>query len=498
MKLDCDVVKDLFVLYKENELSSKVQEALEAHLKGCNRCAQIYHDEEGFNDIELEKQEEQPSSKLDEKIMLRLKVTRLKIAVLFVAALFIVSSYFSYYNARVHLGRDLSTAEHTAFRMGFDLEAIKNKGVPLEELSRNLLRLNEHNILIARNLNIIEQRQLKDGKEGLFLDRVLLDFADVLKKRYDADVWTDRDEKAYNLMKHYMEEYVVLMTKERDKFNLLHDKWNLKPLLGLTNIPEVTDIYDKMNQLSLIYSKYNMFPDEIELIPQESIKVRIIELWGQDNITIRFPELQNEYAIRRMGDYSFEIWSNHNQRLVDGRIDAYTGAIRSLGMGPSFVQLEGELLSKEEIEARMMKFLSRAYKGEINFVTEYMGINYRYRSDSDVKLYSFHITPMHKGYKIMAPLLIHYDARSGLLNMLLSDGDVLLDIYINGVNTEVKLAPHEALMALEVENKETWRYEDTAIIKSVLSGEYTLVHTYSLEHHIFYINTSTGKQEFAY
>ena len=47
MKLECPVIKDLYVLYSENELSEEVRGAVEEHLGGCKECKNIY--ETGVN-----------------------------------------------------------------------------------------------------------------------------------------------------------------------------------------------------------------------------------------------------------------------------------------------------------------------------------------------------------------------------------------------------------------------------------------------------------------
>lgn len=61
MKLECSVVRDLYVLYKEKELSKEVQEAVDQHLKNCENCTHIYEEEWNISDILKKEPAKQPS-----------------------------------------------------------------------------------------------------------------------------------------------------------------------------------------------------------------------------------------------------------------------------------------------------------------------------------------------------------------------------------------------------------------------------------------------------
>ncbi len=74
MKLDCDIVQELYTLYVENELSTKLKKHVKEHLSSCDNCQSICKEEEEFHGIvKLDNEIIQPEQYLDDKLKKRLK-----------------------------------------------------------------------------------------------------------------------------------------------------------------------------------------------------------------------------------------------------------------------------------------------------------------------------------------------------------------------------------------------------------------------------------------
>lgn len=494
MKLECPIVRDLYILYKENELSSEVREAVRQHLDECEECRGVYESESNFTDILKKDPDEHPSKKLDEKMMLRLKVSRLRIAVAFIAAVFLITLYFNYSQSRRNLSYDVSMAEQTLYNMAFKIDDIKNDNAPIASFSEDIEILNKmQNNAIMRDLNIVEKEQLKKISKDLFVDYKIYDLYSMLKKRHMNGTFTDRDEKAAAAFKQYMRDTTKLMSDERLKLNKLYDGGKLIALVRPINIKNMAENYDKINQLALLYTQYNKFPEELTAMSEANIKARLKSIFNLDNPDIKiYPDMKA--SIRLNGYCSFDI--KQGSLYYHGEIDAYTGNIVSiLSNSPD---KSGELLPLDTAKENLLEFLGRNYGKEQRFDVEYLGINYNFSSNTDMKMYSFMVYPVINGLKVDSKLSIYSNARTGdLFSMTRNSGDDFIKPNYT-VDTSVKVSPEEGLKNLALTSKEKYSYDQTNIIKSLLSGKYVPVHVYKYETNTAYINTITGKREFVH
>ena len=163
MKLDCAVVKDVYVLYKENELSIKVKGAVDEHLQECAQCNRAYESGEGLNDLLAEAQDAGPSEKLDEKIMLSLKVAKLKLAVFFILAVFMITLLQGYTTARDHMFNDFSATEYSLWQISLGLPNLEYEGTVMH-VTQQIEAVNDRQNIILRNLNYFEKNLLERNK----------------------------------------------------------------------------------------------------------------------------------------------------------------------------------------------------------------------------------------------------------------------------------------------------------------------------------------------
>lgn len=129
-----------------------------------------------------------------------------------------------------------------------------------------------------------------------------------------------------------------------------------------------------------------------------------------------------------------------------------------------------------------------------------MGVNYRYSSNIDTKLYSYHVTPQYNGYYINGTYRIHIDARSNQIKTLR---------LIKGEGLRFTLPIHDGQIPISIEKGkeklnalhpgESVTHFKTLYIPSVLSNQYELVHQYKTENgKEHYINTMTGEIDASY
>ena len=137
MKFDCEVVQDLYVLYKDGDISENTKHNVEDHLKECDKCKAIYESEIEFEENLLNSLKQTPSDKVDEGLFLKLKIKRFKIGIamgliiiLLVCSSVGFSSYFNnsynkYIYGRKLLQRDIRYAEGKITELNFDINYVK-------------------------------------------------------------------------------------------------------------------------------------------------------------------------------------------------------------------------------------------------------------------------------------------------------------------------------------------------------------------------------------
>ncbi|SHK35286.1 Putative zinc-finger [Hathewaya proteolytica DSM 3090] len=92
MKYDCDVIKDLEVLYHEDAISEKSKEVIEEHLKECEQCRRIYEMNSTAYEHNKIQEEEIAHSKEIKKYAGKIKKRRIIITAIVVFIMLIMMS----------------------------------------------------------------------------------------------------------------------------------------------------------------------------------------------------------------------------------------------------------------------------------------------------------------------------------------------------------------------------------------------------------------------
>lgn len=285
---------------------------------------------------------------------------------------------------------------------------------------------------------------------------------------------------------------------EKDFGDILKHDTEDQPSKKMDENRKIAESYNKINQLALIYSEYNKFPYEISPMTQDELKKRIKHVLDMEDLDIKFHQNVFDAGIRLNGGSDFDGTSKENNLHIYGTIDAYTGKLQRLQVNSR--KEAGELLPLEKIKDNLQTFLNREYGDDIDFNIEYLGINHNFHSNTDIKLYSFQVYPVYKGYKVNIPLIVYFDSRTGFIHstMINASYDFIIPEYT--VDTSINVKPETGLKSLEEQIKDLkeYAYLETSIIKSKLSGKYVLVLVYENEHRKVYVNCSTGVQEYSF
>jgi hypothetical protein len=497
MKLECAVVRDLYVLYKENELSGEVKDSVGEHLKECSECRRVYEDGTDFQDIIKKDTDEQPSRKMDEKLMLKLKIKRLKIGVIFIAVIFAFYLYSSYVQSRMSLLYDVSRLESSLNDLynylGFEIY----NDAPYQDIMRDIETVNNENSVITRDLNLIEKNALKKSPNGLFLNISLNKTLRILKARYKEGALTARDEQVFTKLQGFMNETFILANNEHHSLSRLMDGFGKIPAL-FDNIDAagLSKGYDAINRLSLIYSQYNRLPDEVSPMTKADIENRLKAVFDLKDADISIsPYMEGSIALN--GDCQFDI--RDGDFYYNGYMDVYTGILQNITGGRTKNDSKAELLPLESVETGVRNFLGRQYGSGFTFDIKYLGINYNFSSNTDMKVYSFKVYPLINGLRVNIPVFLHYNARDGYI-VSMPGASYYYPAPDYSVDTAVKVKAEGSISKLlpEIRDAGDYKYSGTYIIMSMLSGKYTLVHAYEKDVSKIYINASTGKQEFTY
>lgn len=496
MKLECAVIRDLHILYIENELSSEVKEAVEEHLIDCEECRKLYESKKSIEKILVEEDEKAPSLKFDEKMKLKLKVSRLKVIVLFVILTFCYALVSNYTQTRYNLINDIVLSRYTIFtKMHSKLDTFYNTK-EVESLAEDIETLNTmQNSIIVRDLNFIEMDNLNQTMLGLNMSMKVNTLYDTLKTRYLNGVFTERDKKALKVFDQYLMDIYNSLISEEKKLTNNHttDGKSILTIFKIADVKALANSYKKLNVFALTYTKYNKFPDEMKIMTSNELSNKINYDLGLTYNDIRIDLTDGNIILN--GECGFGIKSGNTN--YSGTIDPYTGIISEISLS-GIPEKSNSITSKDIVKTNLNSLLEKIYGNDKIFKVQYKGINYNFGGNTDIKLYSFEIIPQVNGITVDYRLIIYYDSKTGILYSINKMGTDF-NFKSRDVQTTSKISQDESLNSLNIADKSTYTYNETLIIKSKLTSNFVPVYVYKNKTgNLIYINTITGKQEFIY
>lgn len=494
MKLNCSVVKDIYVLYEEKELSEEVRGYVEEHLTECEECRRTYESGVSLPDA-LEERIPEPSEKLDEKMLLKLKLSRLRVAIVFILVVVVMASFSLYSQSRTYLVRDFQEYAQNLYNVYYQVESI-NRLEKSEEGARQfnhssgeiLNRVNESYEQAVRNFNLFESFGIKKSYPNDSFNLQMTILILTLNNRYQNGSFSKTDEVVYKRLTDELKKVALTSSSYGSKLN---------SKLFIMDTRKLKESLDKLNTLADVYVRYNMLPEDLKYLSQNELKNKIANVFGEEakNIT-----LIKSYDYK----YIYKINSKKKESYT-GEIDKVTGRILAIN-GGSAVLLKGDLIEVEKVKETIRDITIRNLGEGFDVKIDYQGINVNFHSDRDIKVYTFNVQPTFRGYPIFDFYNVMVDARK---NSFYS----YRPLEISGNNpfassldlkAEEKYNPENALKNLFTSdiNKDLFKYKNTIFIKSMFTGKYELVHYYKEEvdttkasSRDLYINAETGRVE---
>lgn len=497
MKYSCDLVQDLYPLYKEGDLSSSVKEKVEEHIRECETCNTIYISGEGFSQGDLIDMEPAVPQSLDERIRLTMKLRRMKMFVVFLSSIFLIFLVNHYQNQR----QGVVSAYHQVHRGAEDLVYLvqSTPKASLEELSflKEMVSagVNEGVEELTQSLNWLEVQKLKDN--SLYLEQQsLYTTLDNLNLRKSDGRWDDTDQQVFALLIQHAEEYWQEVEDDYDKFNHGYSSY-----FKTVDIEDLSNPLEEINKLTYTYNRFHKVPDEVKQLDKTELEQRIGAIFGADS---------NDIVLEKNEDYSYRFTLNDNK--VSGEVDAFSGYPLRLDDSGS-VKLKGKLLDVDEVQDKATSVIESIYGKDMNFNVEYLGVNVNISSNNDVKFYSFRFLPTFDSMPVYAfsnrSFIMNFDARSGEFKMMHSIEQIPLspetqvDIIGNTSAEEgLNILTEKVLIEdRKLAEKKQYEYMDTFVIYSSTSGGLVPVHAYGSSNKDYtwrYINIETGKEELLY
>lgn len=407
MKLEHNVVQDLYPLYLENDLSPSVKYAVDEHLTGCEACRNFYAT--GEKSITISEIEElaAPES-LDEKIILRMKLNRVRFISVVLAAIIFSMVFTDYINEREQLFMAVDEYYASIDHFTGAFEMIKNSEQttldPFQQLSHEFFQANAK---LEEHMNFFEKKSKNSTEFSLILDTQRLNsMADVLKIRYEQGRWSETDEEAFNaLMEYYGEHHEIVS----EQYNKTHHGYS--SYLHILDVKKMDKFYEKVNILTYSYTRFHKLPDQIKPIGESALKNRIAKVLDLDQKDI---ELKKESPVNDMYVYHFDIGNGYG-----GSIDGITGQITQY-FGNTGRLTDGPIIDQKEAEEKARLFLKKFYGGDLKLDLVSLGFNFNsFSDDPRYKVYSFKAVPKLGAYPLYTPLetetILHLNARNGEL-----------------------------------------------------------------------------------
>jgi len=407
MKIEHDLVQDLYPLYIDNDLSPSVKIAVEEHLQACEECRGFY--ETGEKTVNISEIDEPKVSKtLDEKIILKMKLNRLRLISVVLASILISMIFTDYVNEREQLFMATDGYYDALGIIQRMFDDVKNKDqVSMETFQQEIYRFSEYNISLKDNLNFIEEYNKNSTEYYLSLNTQRLNaMLEVMKIRYNQGRWSETDEAAFQAIKNYFQHHEEEFSEEYHKTHHGYSSY-----LHIIDVKEMDQFYEKVNLLTYSYTRYHKLPNQIKAMNESELKKRITNALEIEEDDI---ELEKESPVNDLYVYRFENKSGYGGKIdaINGQILDYSGDTGPLSNDP--------VISQKEAEKKAKSYLEKIYGKNIKFEVISLGFNYNSFSDNPRhKVYSFKAVPKVQVYSLFTPLetetILNLNARNGEL-----------------------------------------------------------------------------------
>ncbi|WP_417899830.1 zf-HC2 domain-containing protein [Bacillus haimaensis] len=458
MKLEHEVVLDLYLLYMENELSPAVKQAVDAHLSECEACSNTYQTGEGFFDHKKELENKEVPNTVDDKVWLKIRLTRYKWITAVLIAIILTLLVTDYKSGREKLMLEFENYYRSQELLPVMFNIVKDQEhSDLEYVQGTVHQFFEATMALEEHINFIERYQL-DKTEYYFCINTsnFNSMLEIMQFRFDQGMWSKTDEAAYKAIHRYFGDLNQVATTQYRKF-----KHGYSSYFELLDVEELDRFYKNINILSDSYTRFHKLPEELQPMGEKELTKMVAQILGVNEKKV---ELKKESTLNG-NPYTYQF---HIEGKYDGLIDGLNGQLLEAHSYPT--ELDGPTLSREETEEKVKDHVEKIYGSNLAYTLVPMGINTS-NTSKDYKLYSFNIVPNYKGYPLYTPLeqgtVMIINARTGEINMFNHNPDV--PSYKDIEKQHIEIA-----VPLETLNKQG--VTETVMIYSAITGKFELVH----------------------
>lgn len=483
MKLEHEVVLDLYPLYMENELNPAVKQAVDAHLSECEACRNTYQTGEGFFNHIKELENSVVPDTVDDKVWLKIRLTWYKWITTLLVAVILTLLVSDYKSGREKLMLEFENYYRSQELLPVMFNIVKEQDhSDLEYVRRAVNQLFVDRMALEEHLNFIEKHQLNNTEYYLSINTSNFNsMLEIMQFRFDQGMWSETDEAAYKAIHRYFDDLNQVATTQYRKF-----KHGYSSYFELLDVEELDRFYKNINKLSDSYTRFHKLPERLQPMGEKELAKTVAHIFGVNEKKV---ELKKEITLNG-NPYTYQF---HIEGKYDGLIDGLNGQLLKAHSYPT--ELDGLSLSREKTEEKVKDHVEKIYGSDLEYDLVPMGVN-AVNTNKDYKLYSFKIVPNYKGYPLHIPLeqgtVMSINARTGEIDMFDHNRDVPSYKDIEKQHLEV---------AVSLETLNIQGVTETVMIYSAISGKFELVHMNpSLEYFEkgkFY-SAKTGKEEWIY
>lgn len=503
MKDSCRLIQDLYPLYIEDELSPPVKKMVDEHLNRCSTCQQIYETGEGFGEEMTDEHVEVPTT-LDDRVKLKLKFRRMKFIAAILAVIIGMMLFNSYENSRQEVINWTDDLYRNARHLTKLVESAKHENIASLKFNEQLYA--NQAISDLDSFNWLERIRLLNTKYLLNIKKQELYTAlETLHHKQEKGKWDEVDTVFYNQLKTYSYDY---MNKVEDEYQKFHHGYS--SYIQMVDFKRLDQLITEINELAYFYNRFHLVPKDVERLSDDEVKQRIGKIFSVNPDHVRIES--NTFLGDEIGLKSFEV----EQQFI-GEIDVFTGMIMHYNSRTQEDQKKDKQIDEKDAQKIASDFLQVLFEENAEFNFKYKGEEgHRDHHVFDFKPVNSSI-PLLDVNENLVDFVIKVNEQTGSVDSLMITRTYLDKQFFNKKFIE-HLSHEEGLKRLnefiELEDamftvKRRYKYVESYVIPSRLTGEYELVHAYELLNKVElngqmrnketrFINAETGKEEFKY
>ncbi len=412
-------------------------------------------------------------------------------------------------NRKNYLVSDLQDLAYTVSRIVFDASDSNRVQQESDIEEANVYKMLEVNISnLQRDMNALEKKRLSDTDNGLYLSYNVVEMYWKLVERKRTGYWNDLDEEVHERFVNYSKDLLRMVEEEGQLVKGERNNTDanvFRAFFYIVDIERISNHFQQLNELASAYGTYSSLPEDMTLMTIEEVEDDIRERFGDGVLEVEISERTARNILAWDCLYNDVKVTTSTGR---GRVNynACYGTIEGIDAVNFYDEQridDGVFLDAAWAERTLQHYL--ALNAHYEIIDK--GLNYKIHSSlSDYKVYEF--IPYYYGYPV------YFGGMSSLLQVevgnekninIVSDEFIKSDEQIGSVEENYSYV--EALAyAFENEQEiierrnglgvtnEDFKYIETALDLSFLSGKYDLMHIYKLKENgrVLRIHASNG------